>query len=398
MADVDLVKELSQKYGLAPESSDVSALEGKAPEDRQKFIADLETQFKQRAAPTSSRQYDSQGPAYNQTTNQINPGFKFPAPAPVAAPYQFDMSRAATSQAPPFQFNDPYTKLFEDAAQKSLSSLQGNNAQMQQLMSHLNTQFQTLAQPTAAETQAQKYLESLQQVNPQVQQMMDFLNKQFQTLSQSQGYTPEELAILRTQAQEPIEADRKAAQQRALLRAGSRGVLPSSGIVLDEQNQIDHTFDAMRGTEGRNIALNSIQKRQQDLATAMGLGQVGIAIPQQQQQQALSVAQTMENARRQRVNDALNVAQLGVQIPDQREAQGLNVANMLYQLPRTAMQDANNIVNGSSPTAAMQPLIQLLQMGQQNSQFNQTMSAQQQQQLWGALGQLFDQIMHGGNG
>lgn len=26
-------------------------------------------------APTSDRQYDSQGPAYNQTTDQLNPGY-----------------------------------------------------------------------------------------------------------------------------------------------------------------------------------------------------------------------------------------------------------------------------------------------------------------------------------
>lgn len=251
--------------------------------------------------------------------------------ASLAPPLQPDTARIATSaptgynpgtsQAPPFQFNDPYTKLYEDVAQKNLASLQGQN--------------------------------------DQVKQLMDFINKQFQTYSKSPGYSPDELAVLNAQMFSPIEANRQASQQRTLERASARGVLPSSGIVQDEQRLNDVNFDQQRAAGSRDVAINAITKRQQDLASA------------------------------------LNLAQLGVTIPDQRDAQALSVANSLYQIPRQAMLDAEGVINGSSPTAALSPLIQLMQLGQQNSQFNQQQSQQQRDALMQQLGLLFAGIFGG---
>lgn len=219
---------------------------------------------------------------------------------------------------PGAQFTDPYTKLYEDVLKNQMASLQGQNAQFQQLM--------------------------------------DFLNSQFKTLSTSNGYTPDELAVLNTQAFEPIEAQRKAQQQRELERTSRAGYLPTSGLTMERQGDIDRIFNQARTAAGRDVAINSL------------------------------------NERTNRLNQALNLAQLAVNIPDARNAQAVNYANQLYNLPRTALSDAMGVINASSPQSAISPFVSLL--GQQaTSQYQQQVLAQQNQSaLWQALGQLFGQV------
>lgn len=215
-----------------------------------------------------------------------------------------------SSAAPvPFQFNDPYTKQLEELGQRAL---------------------QSFTQP-----------------NPQVQQVMDFLNKRFGELSTSNGYSPDELAVLRTQALEPIEANRAASQQRVLERSSARGMLPSSGLVQDEQRTVDRDFDKLRTAADRDLAINSI------------------------------------NERGRRQGEAVNLGQLGISIPQQQNAQALNVGQMLYNLPRQAMLDAQSVVNGSAPQNMISPYIQLLQQQQQQDLIRQ----QQDAQYWSAIGQ-----------
>jgi hypothetical protein len=219
-------------------------------------------------------------------------------------------SPAGLNEIPGYQFNDPYSKLLEEIAQNQLKLLQNQN--------------------------------------PQTQQLMDFLNKQFTQLSTSQGYTPDQMAVLNTQAFEPIEALRGASQQRELERTARAGYLPTSGITLDQQREIDTDFDRARIAANRDLSINAINRQDQQRQQAVNLGQLAMHIPQQQ------------------------------------GAEALNVANLLYQLPRQAMMDANAIVNGSSPQSVVSPYIQLMQQQQQAALYQQ-----QQQQQWAAsIGQL----------
>ena len=204
---------------------------------------------------------------------------------------------------PGFQFNDPYTNLLEQIAKNQIESLTGQNKQMTQLM--------------------------------------DFLNHQFTDLSTSQGYTPDEFALLNTQALEPIEAMRKASQQRELQRTSAAGYLPTSGITLDQQRQIDTDYDKARTAASRDLAINGINRQDQQRQQAVNVGMQALQLPQQQNQQAL------------------------------------DVAGLLYNIPRQAMMDANTIVNGSSPQSVISPYIQLMQQQQQAAQF-----AQQQNDAW----------------
>ncbi|MGE0445583.1 MAG: hypothetical protein AB7P99_10165 [Vicinamibacterales bacterium] len=219
---------------------------------------------------------------------------------------------------PSNQFNDPYTAFLEDIAKRNIASLQGQNAEMQRLMGFLNTQFEKMAN--------------------------------------SDGFTPEELAMLRTQALEPINAQRDTAQQRVLERAGLRGILPGSGVVQSEAANTDRAFAAMQGAAQRDIGLQNINRRDQNLQNALNLGQLAVALP------------------------------------DQRNAQALNIAQMLYQVPRNALQDALMVVNSANPSAAIGPMISLFGQQQNQANWNTANSQQNQAALWQLLGQIFGSL------
>jgi hypothetical protein len=219
-------------------------------------------------------------------------------------------------RAPGGQFTDPYTSYLEDMAKRNIGRLQNS---------------------------------------PELSQLMGFLNKQFAELSQSNGFTPAELGALRTQAIEPINQQRDAAQQRALERTAARGYLPSSGLAQSEAGDIDRAFAQMQTAAQRDLAIQNINQRQTQL------------------------------------NNALNLGQLALQIPQNQDAQALNIAQLLYQLPRNAMQDSLAVINASNPNAALASVL-----GAQNQAFNQNAYNQQaQQQLWALLGQLFGTTVGG---
>lgn len=208
------------------------------------------------------------------------------------------------------QFDDPYTSLFENVSKQYLERLTGQNAEMDRLMK--------------------------------------FIGDQFGQLSTSQGYTPDQQAVLRTQALEPIEADRKALGQRTLERTAMRGMLPSSGLNELDMREVDRQAEQRRTVAQRDLAINGINKQQADL------------------------------------NQALQLAQLGVQIPNQQGQQAMSVANQLYQLPRNSLMDSLQVLNSSSPQSAISPLIQLQQQSQQQAQYDQQRTAQ----MWQSIGQI----------
>jgi hypothetical protein len=208
------------------------------------------------------------------------------------------------------QFDDPYTSLFENVAKT--------------------------------------YLDRLTGPNPEFQRLMDFIGSQFGELSTSQGYSPDEQAILRTQALEPLERDRAAGQQRVLQRTAARGFLPSSGLNELDAREVDRDADTRRTVAQRDLAINAINKRQTDRSNALSLAQLGLNIPNQQGQQAM------------------------------------NVANSLYQLPRNSLMDSLAVLNASSPQSAISPLVQLQQQQQQQAMYDQQRTAQ----MWSSIGQM----------
>lgn len=194
--------------------------------------------------------------------------------------------------------------------------------------------------------------------NPALDQLMAFLQKRFTDLSTNPGYSPAEQAMLNTQAFEPIEALRRQSQQNELQRTSRAGYLPTSGITNQNQIDIDRSADQMRTVANRDLAINAIGRRNQDLNQALDIGRL----------QALT-------------------------IPAGQRSEELALANLLYQLPRTAMFDALSVINGSPNSSdAFNQALQLAQQAQINQQQNQ----QNDQALWSGIGYWLDRLMKGG--
>jgi hypothetical protein len=199
---------------------------------------------------------------------------------------------------PGFQFDDPYTKMLEGIAQSQMGEVRSN---------------------------------------PGLNQLTQFLQKQFGELSAAPGFSPDELAVLRTQAFEPIEELRGASKRRALERTSMRGMLPSSGLNELDMRDIDIAADKSRAAAGRDLAIHAIDRRDADLSRA---GQIA--------------------------------SQLGLQIPGQQRGEELALASLLYDLPRKALQDALAVTQGS-PTAndLFSQAVRLAATNQQNQLINQ---------------------------
>lgn len=190
--------------------------------------------------------------------------------------------------------------------------------------------------------------------NPALNQMLDYLQSQFATRSQTPGFTPEEMAVLRTQAFEPVEDYRNASKDRARLRAAQGGFLPSSGIHELDLRDIDATADRTRTQVDRDVAISNIDRSRQDQSEAQRIAQL-----------------------------------LGLTIPQGQRSEELNVAQMLYQLPRNALQDALAVVNGtSSPNDAFNQSMQLQQQRDRERAAQEARDAA----FWGQIADLFSRI------
>jgi hypothetical protein len=185
---------------------------------------------------------------------------------------------------------------------------------------------------------------------------MSFLDKQFSEASEHPGYSPEELAILRTQVLEPIEADRAALNRRVIDRTASRGFLPSSGLHELDLRDVDNLAEQRRAVAQRDLGIAAIDRRQSDLNRALEIGTLaGVTIPQTREAQDTS-----------------------------RRNQQLAIATLLQQLPRQAMQDAMAVLQGTaSPETLFQQVVQLAMLFENQNRYN----ADQLQALWESVGE-----------
>lgn len=171
--------------------------------------------------------------------------------------------------------------------------------------------------------------------DPYTRRLEEILLSQLQTLTATPGYSPEELAVLRTQAIEPLEADRQASQRRSTERISARGMLPSSGLAELDSRDVDYQYDKLRGAVQRDLSVGAIDRRRQD------------------------------------------------------QGRQIEVANLLYQLPRQAMMDNLAVINGTSnPNDVFTQALQLLNARTGITNTNNANNAA----YWSQLGELFAEL------
>ena len=197
--------------------------------------------------------------------------------------------------------------------------------------------------------------------NPALNELMAFLGSEFNRLSTTPGFTPEEQAALHTQALEPIEQRRQASNQRAVQRAAASGFLPTSGITyLNDApsggvESLDTSYDRMRTTADRDLALAGQQQRRADLNQALQIGQLR-----------------------------------GLDIPKSQRAEELNLSQLIYQLPRNALSDLMQVLNGSaSSNDAFSQALNIANQNRLTQQENDARNAALMQQIGQILAGLF---------
>lgn len=229
------------------------------------------------------------------------------------------------------QWNDPATQQLQSYVEQWMKQLQGQWGQWQ---SRIPDFQQRMGQSQAS-----------------VENLVKYLQGRAQRL-QGPAFTGPEMEVFRTQALDPIEADRGAAQQRAVERISRGGYLPTSGVAIDLQNQVDQPFDRARNTAQNELAYQTIAQKQSNEREAQGL--LGM-IPQLQ-----SASMTGDFEFLQALDQAMNN-------PMQ---QGLPLSSLIYDLPNQAQQQALAVLNGTgyNPSSMFNSALGLAnyQTGQQN--------------------------------
>ncbi len=273
------------------------------------------------------------------------------------------------------QFSDPSTAFYESLLKQRVDQLGQpiNDPNQQALAKLLEQQTAYLQQQQQQQAAANDQLKARQaQAQVSTDKYVAYANQRAGEL-QSPAYTPSEQNILKTQATDPIEADRQAALKRALDNVGSRGFDPSSGIAQDLLRQVNGTADVARNTSQNALAVRQIDEqrsRQQEAQALLA------AIPQAQMAAAngdLSFLQSLNQAVNslgaQAGQSATQQVALGQQARDQATAQQnelLARAGQLYQLPLNAAQ-LGMAALGQAPNPAdlTQQTISLAQLASQ---------------------------------
>jgi hypothetical protein len=182
-------------------------------------------------------------------------------------------------QLPGNQYSDPYTQMLEELIKSRIGNLQGGYDDS------MRQQYQQALQQRA---------DSLGRGNAQIDQLMTYLQSRFKDL-QGPGYTGAENEVIRTAALDPIENDRSAARQRALERLSARGLDPNSGIAQQVLLEVDKAFDEMRAMNQTALATNELARREDRQGRAQLIGAQLADIPDARSREQLDVFSMLEN-------------------------------------------------------------------------------------------------------
>ena len=184
-------------------------------------------------------------------------------------------------------------------------------------------------------------------------------------------YTGAEFEAYRTQALDPIEADRTTAINRALREVSAQGIDPSSGIAQAKMNEVNRAYDANRAGAQNKLAIDANQQRQQRQGLAFQAGLSAEQLKNQAKASAASAASGAAGAWANRLGmsadlagmgntAAMQRAQLGYQTDAAQRAEqyqnfgtAAQLAQYMSDLPSRRQAEAMQLLNANDPSGVV---------------------------------------------
>ena len=237
--------------------------------------------------------------------------------------------------------------------------LQQSAPQYQQLLSTLQSILgQTMGGPSAGESMLLSLAGSLAgggNADAYAGEYRDYLNKE--------PYTGAEWEAYRTEALDPIEADRTTAINRALREISDQGIDPSSGIAQAKLREVNAAYDANRAGAQNQLAIASNQTRAQRKGQAFEAGLSAEQLKTQAKSAAMSGASGAANAWNNRMGLSADLAGMGNTAALQRAQMGYGVDANLRGEQNANFQSAMQLaqVMANLPSQRQAEALQLMQ-------------------------------------
>lgn len=171
---------------------------------------------------------------------------------------------------------------------------------------------------------------------PDFQPTLDAI-KDYVTRLNGPAYTPDQMALMQTQAFDPIMAARDQQEQQIIARFAQQGMGPSSGPVQAAILANRQYYDKLGTTSRANVATSAIGQQNQNQANAIGL------------QAQLPTLETNANT-----------------YNNQNSLQAANLAGIVPQMAWNRLQGANQGLSQNNPMQALSLLNAFQQQGQNN--------------------------------
>lgn len=314
--------------------------------------------------------------------------------------------------------NDPARQQYADLLQQYITSLSETDPALTNLVGSLESQAQNYLTPSAFESIGNEEISRLATLDPTYRAAAD------QRLSQLQSdpYTGAEWEMYRTGVLDPIEQDRKAAQDRAMAEMSQRGIDPSSGIGQQMLLEVNRQFDQSRAVEQGNLGRARVEQRQANQAEAFNVQTALEALLNSRRSQRTDLAQTLADWTANRGERATQLYGTLAEIPtaraqqqlqgaqtleslsqsvrgeeQSRRSEALALQGLLAELPERRLQLAlATLGQGSTPESMMGSLTSLASLSNQRA----ATQAAQSQANWtgmGSLAQILASLYQGTN-
>ena len=302
--------------------------------------------------------------------------------------------------------SDPARQQYADLLQQFITSMSTADPAISDLISSLQGLAGATEQASPFEQMAPTVAQQHMTQDPTYQAA---INTYLQKLS-GDPYTGAEWEAYRTNALDPIEADRQAARQRALARVSDQGIDQGSGIAQALLQDVDRGFDQSRAGAQNDLAMARVEDRRgrdreifdiqgalQELLTNRQLTGLGVADDYYgamtgrmglNAQTRGTLADILPARSQQQLGAAERLSGLSGSVRSEEEARrsaAIALQGLLAELPERRLQLAlATLGQGEAPGSMVNSLLNLA--GMNNA--SQAMSYNQNANTWSGLSSL----------